>query len=70
MTSRKGRRTAQENEPKLKKGAKKQLIIMIIAVVFMVFSVMQVYYLARYTLGLEVQEKHLRVYKWVSMLLD
>lgn len=70
MADRKSRRATQESEPKMKKGAKKQLIFMIIAVILMVFSVTQVYYLARYTLGLEVQEKHLRVYKWVIMLLN
>lgn len=70
MTTRKERRITQENEPKMKKGAKKQLIIMIIAIVLMVFSVTQVYHLTRYTLGYPVQEHDLRVYKWVSMLLN
>ena len=70
MIQRKSRRAVQESEPKMKKGAKKQLIIMIIAVFLMIFSVTQVYYLARYTLGYEVEEKNLKVYKWVSMLLN
>ena len=70
MTSRRDRRAVQENEPKMKKGAKKQLIIMIISVILMIFSVVQVYYLARYTFGFQVKESHLKVYKWVYMLLN
>ena len=70
MASRKSRRGATEHKSKVKEGAKKQLVIMLISVALMVFSVTQVYYLARYTLGHDVPEEKLKVYKWVCMLLD
>ena len=64
------RRTSEKNEPKLKVGAKKQLVIMVISVALMVFSVTQVYYLAKYTLGYDVPQEKLGVYRWVCMLLE
>jgi len=70
MASRKSRRGSEQSEPKMKTGAKKQLIIMLISIALMVFSVTQVYYLAKYTLGHEVPQEKLRVYKWVCMLLE
>lgn len=70
MASRKARRVSEHKETKMKPGAKKQLVIMIISVVLMVFSVTQVYYLAKYTLGHEVPQEKLKVYRWVYMLLE
>lgn len=70
MASRKTRRTVQDREIKVKPNAKKQLIIMLISIVLMIFSVTQVYYLARYTFGFEVSQEKLSVYKWFCMLLD
>ena len=68
------RRNSQNKEgnvkPKLKPGAKKQLVIMIISIVLMVFSVVQVYYLARYTFGFDVTQNEMKVYRWVYMLLE
>ena len=69
MSSRRDRRTTA-SEPKIKKGAKVQLVLMLISIILMVFSITQVYYLARYTFGLEVEQKHLSVYRWVTMLLN
>lgn len=43
---------------------------MIISVVIMVFSVTQVYYLGKYTLGFDVPDGKLKIYKWVYMLLE
>lgn len=70
MASRKSRREATTTTTNMKPGAKKQLIIMLISVALMIFSVTQVYYLAKYTLGYEVPAEKLKVYKWVSMLLQ
>ena len=70
MASRKTRRGVEKNELKMKAGAKKQLAIMLISVVLMVFSVTQVYYLAKYTLGYDVPQEKLKVYRWVCMLLE
>ena len=68
------RRNSKDREnittPKLKPGAKKSLVIMIISVALMIFSVIQVYHLARYTLGLEVTQQDMKVYRWVYMLLE
>lgn len=70
MASRKARRGYEEREPKKKTGATKQLVIMIIAVLFMIFSATQVFYLAKYTFGYEVPQEKLKVYRWVCMLLE
>ena len=70
MSSRKTRRGLHEKELKMKTGAKKQLVIMLISIVLMIFSVTQVYYLAKYTLGQDVPEEKLKVYRWVCMLLE
>ena len=70
MASRKSRRGSEKKGTKMKKGAKKQLIIMIISVVIMIFSVMQVYHLTKYTLGHNVPQEKLKVYRWVYMLLE
>lgn len=69
MASRKSRRGASSKATTMKPGAKKQLIIMLISVILMIFTVTQVYYLAKYTLGYEVSAEKLRVYRWVSMLM-
>ncbi len=68
MASRKSRREATANTTNLKPGAKKQLVIMLISIILMIFTVTQVYYLTKYTLGYEVPAEKLRVYRWVSML--
>lgn len=71
MTSRKnGRNNSKKNEHKLVKNAKTRLIIMIISIIVMIFSITQVYYLAKYTLGHEVAPENLKVYKWVQLLLS
>lgn len=69
MTSRKSRRGSEQSGSKMKKGAKKQLVVMLISVVLMFFSLTQVYYLAKYTLGYDVPQEKLKVYRWVCMLL-
>ena len=69
MASRKSRRGATTKTTSIKPGAKKQLIVMLISIILMIFTVTQVYYLAKYTLGYEVPAEKLRVYRWVSMLL-
>ena len=70
MASRKTRRYAEQKTPKIKANAKKQIVIMLISIAFMVFSVTQVYYLAKYTLGHDVPQEKLKVYRWVCMLLE
>ena len=70
MASRKSRRGATPKTTNMKPDAKKQLIIMLISVALMIFTVTQVYYLTKYTLGYEVPDEKLRVYRWVSMLLQ
>ena len=70
MASRKSRRGSQQSGTKMKTGAKRQLVIMIISIALMVFSVTQVYYLARYTLGYEVDQKDMSVYTWFYKLLE
>lgn len=70
MASRKSRRGNVSKTTNMKPGAKKQLIVMLISVVMMIFAVTQVYYLAKYTLGYEVPGEKLKVYRWISMLLQ
>ena len=70
MASRKSRRGASTKTAAMKSGAKKQLVIMLISVTLMLFTITQVYYLAKYTLGYEVPVEKLSVYRWVSMLLE
>lgn len=70
MASRKTRRGAEPNEPKMKPGAKKQFVVMLISIALMVFSVTQVYYLAKYTLGRDVPQEKLKIYRWVCMILE
>ena len=75
MASRKARRGYEESETRNKKNSKKtsskkQLIIMIMSIVLMIFTVTQVYYLAKYTIGKDVPQEKLKVYKWVCMLLE
>lgn len=69
MASRKARRGNVTKHTNIKPGAQKKLVIMIISIVLMLFTVTQVYYLAKYTLGYEVAAEKLKVYRWVSMLL-
>ena len=70
MASRKSRRGTQKSVTKMGAGAKRQLILMIISIVLMTFSIAQVYFLARYTLGYEVEQKDLKVYTWFYKLLE
>ncbi len=70
MASRKSRRGNTTKTINMKPGAKKQLVVMLIFIVLMIFTVTQVYYLAKYTLGYEVPAEKLKVYRWVSMLLQ
>lgn len=51
-------------------NAKSKLIGMLISIALMVFSVLQVYYLAMYTFGREISEDKLAVYKWVVKLVN
>ena len=51
-------------------NAKAKLIGMLIAIALMVFTVLQVYYLAMYTFGREISEDKLAVYKWVVKLVN
>lgn len=51
-------------------NAKTKLIGMLISIALMVFSVLQVYYLAMYTFGREISEDKLAVYKWVVKLVN
>lgn len=68
MSSRKSRRVSSKENVKVSKKAKKQLILMLVSIVLMIFCITQVYYLAKYTLGKEVPEGKLRVYNWVRLL--
>ena len=70
MASRKSRRGAATKTTNMKPGAKRQLVVMLISVALMLFAVTQVYYLTKYTLGYEVPDEKLKVYRWVSMLLQ
>lgn len=70
MSSRKSRRGNTAKTTNMKPGAKMQLVIMLISIVLMLFAVTQVYYLSKYTLGYEVPSEKLKVYRWVSMLLQ
>ena len=51
-------------------NAKAKLIGMLISIALMVFSILQVYYLAMYTFGREISEDKLAVYKWVVKLVN
>jgi len=64
------RRSVKREKVKTVPNAKRKLITMIVCLVIMVFSVTQVYYLARYTLGLEVSSKNMAVYNWVLKLVS
>lgn len=50
-------------------NAKRKLVIMIISIGFMIFSVTQVYYLAKYTLGYQISSENMAVYNWVLGLV-
>lgn len=50
-------------------NAKKKIIIMIISISIMVFSILQVYNLIRYTFGLEVSKSDMAIYNWVLKLV-
>lgn len=69
MENRKARRN-QKNTNKLKAGAKRQLIIMLLSIALMFFSLSQVYYLTKYTLGQNVSSEKLKVYRWIRLLLE
>lgn len=64
------KKSVKEEQVKTLPKAKRKLITMIICIVIMVFSVTQVYYLARYTLGLEVSSKNMALYNWVLKLVS
>lgn len=64
------RRSVKEEQVKAIPNAKFKLITMIICIVLMVFSITQVYYLARYTLGLKVSSNNMTVYNWVLKLVS
>ena len=71
MTNRKARRNkTKKEEIKFAKNAKAKFILMIISIFLMIFSVTQVYYLTKYTLGYEVSPRKLKVYKWVQLLVS
>jgi len=64
------RRCAKEEKIKVVHNAKRKLVIMVICICLMMFSVMQVYYLTRYTFGLEVSSRDMAVYNWVLKLVS
>ena len=70
MAARRSKNNSEQGEPKMKQGAKARLVIMIISVVLMIFSVTQVYYLSKFTLGYEVPKEKLNLYIWVCKLMD
>ena len=70
MADRRSKINSGQSEPKMKQGAKTRLIIMIISVCLMMFSVTQVYYLGKFTLGYDVPSEKLKVYVWFCKLLD
>ena len=70
MSSRKERRIEENNKKRSNKKAKRKLIVMLISVALMIFSVFQVLFLLKYTLGYNVSAGHLKVYKWVTLLVN
>lgn len=70
MATRRSKINSEQSQPKMKHGAKARLIIMLISVCLMVFSVTQVYYLGKFTLGYDVPSEKLKVYVWFCKLLD
>ena len=71
MSERKARReTSKKEKQEISKKAKTKLILMFISIAFMVFCIFQVYFLVRYTLGYDVSSKNMRVYKWVTLLVN
>ena len=59
----------EENKIKIIPNAKKKLILMLVCFCLMVFSVVQVVNLARYTLGFNVSESDMVVYNWIVKLV-
>ena len=51
-------------------NAKAKLVGMFVSIGLMLFAVTQTYYLAMYTLGHEISEDKLAVYKWVVKLVN
>ena len=70
MSSRKERRIEENNKKRSNKKAKRKLIVMLISVTLMIFSLLQVFFLLKYTLGYNVSSRHLKVYKWVTLLVN
>lgn len=70
MTARRSKINFEQSEPKMKQGAKTRLVIMILSVCLMLFSVTQVYYLGKFTLGYDVPSEKLKVYVWFCKLVD
>jgi len=71
MTSRKTRRRGSEkNSNKIESKAKAKLVVMLVSVFLMIFSLLQVYYLLMYTIGKEVPEEKLKVYRWVQLIVS
>lgn len=64
------RRNVKEEKVKTIPNARRKLIIMVICICLMLFSMVQVYYLARYTFGLEVSSSNMAVYNWVLKLVS
>lgn len=60
----------KQNNIKTIPKAKRKLIIMIISITLMVFSVVQVYNLTRYTFGLEVSKSDMVVYNFILKLVS
>lgn len=64
------RRSVKKDKVKTIPKAKRKVIIMCICICLMLFSVVQVYFLARYTLGLEVSSGNMAIYNWVLKLVS
>lgn len=70
MITERNRRRQKNINDKPRARSKKQLVIMLISVAVMVFTIVQVYYLAQYTLGREISSEKLSVYRWVNLLIN
>lgn len=71
MTSRKTRRRgSKKNDNKVESKAKVKLVVMLVSVALMIFSLVQVYYLLMYTIGKDVPEEKLKVYRWIQLVVS
>jgi len=64
------KRNVKKENVKAIPNARRKLMTMVICICLMLFSLVQVYYLARYTLGLEVSNGEMAVYNWVLKLVS